>query len=157
MCSSNDDRGVSEVRSLLDDLAAMQLTAREWAEVETGLRLLAPEDPDQTRLSQIVFEARVQQRFHAGRAASTLPPTKQTSALPWVGAACGLLLLAVGGLLGGGVVLVAVAALSVGVFAVAFAGSRVAHRRAETPVEVEPAIPMPPPVQEAAARLRGHS
>lgn len=145
---------MSDVESLLDDLAAMSLATQEWAAIDAQLATLDPADPDEDELAQVVFEARVQQRFHAGRASSTLPPTKQTSALPWVGAVCGLLLLVVGGLLGGGAVLVGVALLGLGVFAVAFAGSRVAHRRAETTEEVEPAVPMPEAVRSTVDRLR---
>ena len=119
--------GPGDWDELLDELAAVRLRPDRWAEVETQLRRVAP--GDEAALSQVVFEARIQRRFQAGRATSTLPPTKQTSALPWVGLVCGGLLLAVGWALGGGIVLVGVGALGLLVFVVAMAGSRVTHAR----------------------------
>lgn len=146
---------MTEAESLLDDLEAMTLTPAEWEDVRAELTGLDASDPGQVRLSQIVFEARVRQRFHAGRASSTLPPTKQTSALPWVGLVCAALLLVVGGMLGGGLVLFGVLVLSLGVFGVALAGSRVAHRRRDEP-ESEPPVAMPASVRDAVQRLRTH-
>lgn len=147
----------AEIRSQLDDLARMHLRPSEWAATEEELRAIANAAPDSVeRVSQVVFEARIKNRFQAGRAASTLPPTKQTSALPWVGLVCGALLLAVGGALGGGPVLIGVALLGVFVFGIAMAGSRVTHARpsADRPTPEEPATPIPASVAAVVDRLR---
>lgn len=147
-----------ELARLLDDLSRLRLPLPDWTSVSDDLDAIAPDAEDTVqRVSQVVFEANVQGRFHGGRATSTLPPTKQTSALPWVGLLCALLLLAVGGALGGGVVLVIVAALAVGVFVVAFAGSRVAHRArpvADDGEPSEPPVAAPPAVVAQISRLR---
>ena len=146
-----------EVRRLLDDLAAMRLPVSEWAAVEEALRAVEPGAAgSDERISQVVFEARVHRRFHGGRAASTLPPTKRTSALPWVGLVCGALLLAVGGALGGGPVLIGVALLGLFVFGIAMAGSRVTHARAgERTTEVaEPVVPIPRSTSAVVDALR---
>ena len=139
---------------LLDELAAMRLRPSEWATVAEQLRDIGP--PDVDAVSQVVFEARVQRRFRAGRATSTLTPTKQTSALPWVGLVCGGLLLAVGGALGGGPVLLGVALLGVFVFGVAMAGSRVTHARPriDRVTSAEAPEPMPADVATEVERLR---
>lgn len=142
-----DPTHATELARVLDELTPLQLTTPEWASIEAELAAVSTEgNPAVDRLAQVVFEAKIQSRFRGGRAASTLPPTKKVSILPWVGLVCGALLLAVGGALGGGYVLAGVALLSLGVFAVAFAGSRVAHRRvdgtdgeASDPVEAMPA------------------
>lgn len=154
-----DPHDAAELRRLLDDLSAMRLRPSEWAAIEEQLQAIAdsvPAPESVNRLSQVVFEARVQRRFQAGRATSTLPPTKQTSALPWVGLVCGAVLLAVGGALGGGPVLLGVALLGVFVFGIAMAGSRVTHSRG--PVSVlspeEPPVPMPHSVAAVVADLR---
>lgn len=146
---------MSRPESPLHDLLSMQLTENEWTEVHDDLAGLDPSDPDPTAVSQIVFEAKVRQRFHAGRSSSTLAPTKQTSALPWVGAVCGLTLLVVGGLLGGGAILIGVVALSLGVMGVAVAGSRVAHRRIEDrdKDEVDDTVSIPEKVEELVQHL----
>lgn len=156
--STSADRRDVELARLLDDLSRFRLTETEWQEVHGALAEIGGADETVVdRVSQVVFEANIQGRFHGGRARSSLPPTKQTSALPWVGLLCALLLLAVGGALGGGVVLLIVAALAVGVFVVAFAGSRVAHRD-RTPDTVgepsEPPVAAPPPVVVEISRLR---
>lgn len=147
--------------SLLDELEAMKLTAQEWDSVHADLVELRtdPDDsPEASRLSHIVFEAKVRQRFHAGRSSSSLAPTKQTSALPWVGLVCAALLIAVGDLLGGGIILVAIVVLSVGVLGVAVAGSRVAHRnKNDDQEEFEPVVEIPAPVVSAIQDLRSRS
>ena len=144
----------SERGQLLDELAAMRLQPSEWADLGDRLRVVSGQDLD--ALSQVVFEARVHRRFHGGRARSTLPPTKRTSVLPWVGVVCGGLLLAVGGALGGGPVLVGVALLGIFVFGVAMAGSRVTHSRpaASGAPAAEPPVPPPDPVRQEIDRLR---
>lgn len=151
----------AEIRRQLDDLGRMHLRPSEWIAAEEELRAVADGAPDSVeRVSQVVFEARIKNRFQAGRAASTLPPTKQTSALPWVGLVCGALLLAVGGALGGGTVLIGVALLGVFVFGIAMAGSRVTHARPSAgsstgkPTPEEPATPMPASVAAVVDRLR---
>lgn len=153
----NDPDDAAELRRLLDDLAGMRLRLSEWTAIEEQLRAIAASTPESVeRVSQVVFEARVQRRFQAGRATSTLPPTKQTSALPWVGLVCGALLLAVGGALGGGTVLIGVALLGAFVFGIAMAGSRVTHSRGPTatPSVKEPAVAMPHSVAAVVERLR---
>ena len=144
----------SERGQLLHELAAMRLQPSEWAELGDRLRAVSEHDLD--ALAQVVFEARVHQRFHGGRARSTLPPTRRTSALPWVGLVCGGLLLAVGGALGGGPVLVGVALLGLFVFAVAMAGSRVTHARPPASGAPTTEAPVPPPdaVRDEIDRLR---
>ena len=146
--------GRSEWDQLLDELTAMRLAPEEWSTVGDQLDTL--QQADVGALTQVVFEARVQRRFHGGRSASTLPPTKQTSALPWVGLVCGAPLLAVGGALGGGPVLVGVAVLGVGVFVVAMAGSRVTHARpgAGSGPPADPPVPPPEPVSRRLQELR---
>jgi hypothetical protein len=145
-----------ELRRLLDDLAAMRLPPSGWAGVEAELRGVSPEEADSLeRVSQVVFEARVQRRFHGGRSSTTLPPTKRTSALPWIGLVCGALLLAVGGTLGGGAVLAAVALLGLFVFGVALAGSRVTHGRARpAPDGTAPLVAVPASTAEVIDALR---
>ncbi|MGK2929083.1 MAG: hypothetical protein ACSLFO_05840 [Acidimicrobiales bacterium] len=150
-----------EIRRQLDDLARMHLRPSEWAATEEELRTVANGAPDPVQhVSQVVFEAKIKNRFQAGRARSTLPPTKQTSVLPWVGLVCGALLLAVGGALGGGPVLVGVALLGVFVFGIAMAGSRVTNNRPSAgrstggPEPEEPATPMPPSVVAVVEHLR---
>ncbi|WP_436795290.1 hypothetical protein [Actinospongicola halichondriae] len=155
--SASPERRAVELSRLLDDLSRLRLPASDWEVLEADLVAVpAAADDVVDRVSQIAFEANVQGRFHGGRANSSLPPTKQTSALPWVGLFCALLLLAVGGALGGGVVLLIVAALAVGVFLVAFAGSRVAHRTRATDDDdpVALAVPAPPAVVAEISRLR---
>lgn len=155
--STSADRHDIELSRLLDDLSRLRLTASEWDEVHSSLQSIGDGPEVVERVSQVVFEANVQGRFHGGRARSTLPPTKQTSALPWVGLFCALLLLAVGGALGGGVVLLIVAALAAGVFVVAFAGSRVAHRdrsRGSSDEPTEPPEAAPSAVVAEISRLR---
>lgn len=146
-----------ELDHLLADLRGMRMRPDQWDEVASTLRTVDRTDDDAVeRVSQLLFEARVQRRFQAGRAASTLPPTKQTSALPWVGLVCGAILLAVGGALGGGAVLVGVALLGLFVFGIAMAGSRVAHARpkVERVTSVDPPVPVPGDVDEVIRSLR---
>ncbi len=155
--SAAPEQHAVELSRLLDDLSRLWLPPADWEHVARALQAVPADDPDVERISQVVFEANVKGRFHGGRAASTLPPTKQTSALPWVGLCCAALLLAVGGALGGGPVLLVVAALAAGVFAVAFAGSRVAHRDRSSDDDAEPAEPpvaAPPVVVARITQLR---
>lgn len=125
-----DDDREALLAGLRRDVAGLRLVPERWADLERDAQDLDPADPASVEsFRQAIFEARVQGRFRAGRATSTLPPTKQVSILPWVGLVCALILLGAGSALGGGLVLLAVGLLSIGIFVVAFAGSRVAHRR----------------------------
>lgn len=148
---------MTDTDTLLGELAAMRLRPDHWASLEAELRAIDPAGPDAgDRVAQVVFEARIQRRFQGGKATSTLPPTKQTSALPWVGLVCGGLLLAVGGALGGGAVLVGVALLGLFVFGIAMAGSRVSHARpaVTTVTSAEAPEPMPASVATVVNELR---
>lgn len=141
-----------ELARLLTELRDLHLRPDDWAEVE---RLLAEiQDGHDERvedLSQVVFEARVRRSFSGPKATSGVVPTKQTSALPAVGLVCGGLLVAVGALLGGGLILVGIVLLGLFVFGIAFAGSRVAHRRdAQEPDPVAHPVPVP---GQVAARI----
>lgn len=157
----SDHQRATELSRLLAELPTMSLLPSDWDAIASQLHTVADGGGDGIdeaidRLSQLSFEARVQRRFHAGRASSSLPPTKQTSALPWVGGICAGLLGLVGGSLGGGPVLAGVAVLAVFVFGVALAGSRIAHRgrgNAAAASGDEP-VPAPAPVLVLIDRLR---
>ena len=145
---------MSQLRDLLDELRALRLRPADWdlldgllAELEDG----APGAADRVR--QAVFESRVRGRLGGGRQAPAVGPTKQVSALPWVGLVCALALFGVGGLLGGGVVLLGVAALSLFVFVVAMAGSRVAHRSGGDADDEPAPTPIPASVQARIDRI----
>ncbi|MGE3621059.1 MAG: CATRA system-associated protein [Acidimicrobiia bacterium] len=125
----------AEVVDVLGELAGARLPAADWPEVHGHLerlgRAVAAGDEALARtalapLRQATFEAKVRHRLSssAGRGAPVVVPTKRTSALPVVGAACGALLLASGYLIGGGLVLVATAVLAVFVLGVALAGTQ---------------------------------
>lgn len=135
----------AELSRLLREVRSLRLRPGDWDIVDEHLRAI--EHGDRARideLSRTVFEARVRGRFSGARGRGGVAPTKQTSVLPLVGLLCGGLLVAVGALLGGGVILWAIVALGVFVFGIAFAGSLVAHR--PTPgVEVEAVEPVPIP------------
>lgn len=135
----------AELDRLLSEVRALRLRPDDWEAVDD--HLVAIEAGDRGRvdvLSQAVFEARVRGRFSGPRGSAGVAPTKQTSVLPVVGIVCGGLLVAVGALLGGGLILWGIAALGVFVFGIAFAGSRVAHRSRPDADEdaVEP-VPIP--------------
>lgn len=157
----------AELRRLLAEVPSLRLRPADWAEID---RLLAQLEEGQIadgpleegqigrveELSQVVFEARVRRRFQGARTGADVVPTKQTSALPWVGLVCGALLVGVGALLGGGVILAGIVALGVFVFAIAFAGSRVAHRGrdVETEQAAEPPVAIPDVVAVRVNALR---
>ncbi len=163
---SGPGEGAGELERVLDELLEARLLPGDWAMIGVELQAVVEERGDTGhrpeavhRLAQVTFEARIQQRFHGGRSATTLPPTKQTSALPWVGLVCGGVLLLVGGSLGGGPVFVGVALLGLFVFGIAMAGSRVAHRHVPTPDDgpSEAPVAMPEDVAVLVRRLRtGH-
>lgn len=141
----------AELARLLSEVRSLRLQPRDWDAVDE--HLAAIEDGDDGRveaLSQQVFEARVRGRYSGPRAGGDVVATKQTSVLPVVGLLCGGLLVAVGALLGGGLILVGIVALGLFVFGVAFAGSRVAHRRT-TPEASEAPQEQPVPIPDAVA------
>jgi hypothetical protein len=129
-----------EVRRAVRRLVGARLEPERWDRVRTDLRRLGEvvvagdEAAVRDRLVPVAhagFEGAVHRRLGTGRgAAPVVVPTKRTSALPWIGAVCAALLLALGWVLGGGLVLVATAALAAGVFAVALAGTRANLARA---------------------------
>lgn len=135
----------AELTRLLSEVRSLRLRPDDWDRVDG--HLAAIENGDHARvddLSRAMFEARVRGRFSGPRGSAGVVPTKQTSVLPIVGIVCGGLLVAVGALLGGGPILWGIVALGVFVFAIAFAGSRVAHRprRGDEADDVAP-VPIP--------------
>ncbi len=148
---------------VLGELRRLRAAPADWDEIAARLDAVGaaaggvrpPADhPAVAALAGAAFEARVRSRFAGPRRSGDVLPTKQTSVLPWVGLVCGGLLAAVGTLLGGGVVLAGVVVLAAGVFGIAFAGSRVAHRSRpdDDPGEEPVAIP-----DEVARRVAGIS
>jgi hypothetical protein len=136
----------AELARLLTEVRSLRLRPDDWHVLDGHLAAIEAGDEQRVdELSQHVFEARVRGRYSGPRAGGGVVPTKQTSVLPAVGLVCGGLLVTVGALLGGGLILVGIVALGLFVFGVAFAGSRVAHRRgAETEVDRgEPPVPIP--------------
>lgn len=135
----------AELSRLLSEVRSLRLRPDDWVSVDR--HLVAIEGGDRARiddLSQAVFEARVRGRFSGPRGSGSVVPTKQTSVLPLVGLLCGGLLVAVGALLGGGLILWAIVALGAFVFGIAFAGSRVAHRsRPGQEADVVEPVPIP--------------
>ena len=124
---------VREARQILADLRVAQLAATAWPVVAGDLARLARAvdraDPDAVRtalvpISQATFEGKVRGRLAgANRAAAYVAATKQTSALPAVGAVSAAVLLLVGYLLGGWPVAAGTAAFSLFILGVAYAGS----------------------------------
>lgn len=142
----------AELSRLLREVRSLRLRPDDWDTVDEHLRAIERGDRERIdELSRTVFEARVRGRFSGPRGRGGVVPTKQTSVLPLVGLLCGGLLVAVGALLGGGVILWAIVALGVFVFGIAFAGSRVAHR-SKPDDEVDVVEPMPIP-DEVALRV----
>lgn len=161
----NEVDHAAELRRLLTELPSLRLRPADWAEIDRLLARIEEGRIEEGRLDhveelgQTVFEARVRRRFHGARTGADVVPTKQTSALPWVGLVCGALLVGVGALLGGGVILAGIVALGVFVFAIAFAGSRVAHRgrAVETEQAAEPPVAVPDAVAARVHALRRSS
>lgn len=147
---------MDELRNLVADLHTLQLHPREWGVVEDALAdAVAGRGEGVDELARVVFEGRVRSRFAGAKTGAGIPPTKQTSILPWVGLICGGLLFGIGALLGGGIILVGVGLLSVFIFAVAYAGSTVAHRRPDRSGTDDDAglVPMPESVAVWVAGL----
>jgi len=161
-----------EVRQTLDDLGRAQLAATAWPAVAGDLARLATAvergDAGLVRtalvpVAQATFEGKVRGRLAgAGRSAPLVAPTKQTSALPYVGAASAVLLLVIGYLLGGWPVAAVTAVLALGILAVALAGTRTSNdRRAQRRAQglapsMEPTEPAPIVVTDAIARIEAH-
>ncbi len=132
---------VREVRQTLADLRVTHLAATAWPVVAGDLGRLASavqrQDDEAIRkalvpIAQATFEGKVRGRLAgANRAAAYVAATKQTSALPIVGAVSGILLVAVGYLLGGWVVAAGTAVFALFIFAVAYAGTSTNRERVE--------------------------
>jgi len=136
----------AELARLLVELRSMRLQPADWDAIDEHLAAIEAGDDERVHaLSQHIFEARVRGRYSGPRRGGDVVATKQTSVLPVVGLVCGGLLVAVGALLGGGEILVGIVVLGLFVFGVAFAGSRVAHRRgdADEAGAGEPPVPIP--------------
>lgn len=132
---------VAQVRSALADLRVARLSAITWPAVAGDLaRLAAAIDHGDAAsvhqalvpVSRTAYEGKVRSRLAgAGGRAAVVTATKPTSALPFVGAACGLLLCGIGYLLGGGLVLAGTAVFGLFIFGVAVAGTRTNAERTE--------------------------
>jgi hypothetical protein len=132
---------VREVRQTLADLRVTHLAATAWPVVAGDLGRLASavqrQDDEAIRkalvpIAQATFEGKVRGRLAgANRAAAYVAATKQTSALPVVGAVSGALLVAVGYLLGGWVVAAGTLVFALFIFAVAYAGTHTNRERVE--------------------------
>lgn len=130
-----------EARQVLADLRIAQLAATAWPVVAGDLarldRALERGEVAAVRaalipISQATFEGKVRGRLAgANRAAAYVTATKQTSALPAVGAVSAALLMLVGYLLGGWPVAAGTAVFSLFIFAVAYAGSHSNRERLE--------------------------
>jgi hypothetical protein len=158
-----------EVGHTLDDLRLVRLPAATWTTVRANLEQLdaamATGDEAGVRdallpVSRAAFEGQVHGRLGgSGRSSGVVVATKKTSALPIVGAVCGIFLLGLAWMLGGGLVLAGTAVLAVFVFGVAVAGTRTNAARTEErrtaatpPGEVTERAPAD--VQHAIDRLR---
>lgn len=158
-----------EVRQTLKDLRMARLAATAWPVVAGDLGRLsaAVEQRDEelvrkalVPLSQATFEGKVRGRLAgANRAAGYVAATKQTSALPFVGAFSAAVLMLVGYLIGGWLVAAGTAVLAVFIFGVAYAGSRsnlerVERRQRETMAPtMERTEPVPSVVAEAITHI----
>ena len=160
---------VADVHRVLADLRRAQLAETAWPAVAGDLARLASAvghgDERTVRgallpLTQAAFEGKVRGRLAAAdRRAAVVSVTKPTSSLPFVGAVCGVLLLGLGYLIGGGLVLAGTAVFALFIFGVAVAGSRTNVDRLEerrsrrlSPTR-ELTGPAPPIVVEALARI----
>ena len=158
-----------EVRQTLADLRVTHLAATAWPVVAGDLGRLAHAvehgDDESVRkalvpISQATFEGKVRGRLAgSNRAAAYVAATKQTSALPFVGAVSGAILIVVGYLLGGWLVAAGTAVFALFIFGVAYAGShtnrdRVERRQREGMAPtMERTEPVPSVVAEAIDRI----
>lgn len=162
---------VREVCQTLGDLRVTHLAATAWPVVAGDLGRLASavergdEEAVRTALvpvAQATFEGKVRGRLAgAGRAAAYVATTKQTSALPVVGAGSAVVLIGVGYLIGGVPIAALTALFAVFIAAVAYAGSHSNRARRErrqalalAPTK-ERTEPVPLVVREAIARIEG--
>ncbi|HJR24280.1 MAG TPA: hypothetical protein VJ804_02320 [Acidimicrobiales bacterium] len=130
-----------QVRSTLRDLRAARLPNATWASMAGELARLAAgvERGDQVLvgralipLSRVAYEGKVRSRLAgADRRAAVVVGTKPTSSLPWVGGACGLLVMAMGYALGGVPMLIVTALFALFILGVAVAGTRTNAERTE--------------------------
>ncbi len=122
-----------EVRRTLSDLRAVHLAATAWPAVAGDLSWLAAAveraDAEVVRttlnpVAQATFEGKVRGRLAAADSPAALViATKQTSALPAVGALSAALLIGIGYLLGGSLVAALAAVFALFIFGVALAGT----------------------------------
>jgi hypothetical protein len=132
---------VAQVRAGLRDLRTARLSAIAWPAVAGDLARLsaavANGDPRAVQqafvpVSRLAYEGKVRRRLAAAdRRAAMVTATKPTSSLPVVGAVCGVLICALGYLLGGGLVLVGTFVFGLFIFGVAVAGTRTNAERTE--------------------------
>jgi hypothetical protein len=158
-----------EVRQTLADLRVAHLAATAWPVVAGDIGRLAHAaehgDDESVRkalvpISQATFEGKVRGRLAgSNRAAAYVAATKQTSALPFVGAVSGAILIVVGYLLGGWLVAAGTAVFALFIFGVAYAGShsnrdRVERRQREALAPtMERTEPIPTVVAEAITKI----
>ena len=158
-----------EVRRTLTDLRALPMTSTAWltvaADLETLATAVARADPIGVRttldpVSQATFEGKVRGRLaSADQPAAMVVATKQTSALPAVGAASAALLIGIGYLLGGWLVAAVTSVFALFIFGVALAGTRTTKDRLErrprqgSPPPAEPVEPAPVAVVAVIARI----
>lgn len=158
----------TEVRRTLTDLRSVKLAATAWPAVAGDLGKLASavDHGDEAAVrntlvpvSQAAFEGKVRGRLAAaGGHAAVVIGTKQTSALPFVGAASAALLVLVAWSLGGWLLAAGTALLGLFILAVALAGTRTnrdraAQRRANLAPSAEPTEHAPLVVAEAIAKI----
>ena len=160
---------VREVRRTLADLRVAHLAATAWPVVAGDLGRLASAvgraDDEAIRkalvpITQATFEGKVRGRLAgSNRAAAYVAATKQTSALPAVGAVSAAILIGVGYLIGGLAVAGLTTVFAIFIFGVAYAGShsnrtRIEGRQAEALAPTkERTEPVPSVVREAIDRI----
>jgi hypothetical protein len=158
-----------ELRQVLAQVRVTHLAATAWPVVagDLGRLALAVERGDEGAIrtamlpvTQATFEGKVRGRLAgANRAAAYVAATKETSALPYVGAFSALVLMAVGYLLGGWVVAAGTAVFGLFIFGVAYAGSssnrqRLERRHAQALAPTkERTEPVPTVVAETVGRI----
>lgn len=158
-----------EARHTLADLRVAHLAATAWPVVAGDLarlmQALERRDALAVRtallpITQATFEGKVRGRLAgANRAAAYVAATKQTSALPVVGALSASVLMLVGYLLGGWTVAAGTAVFSLFIFVVAYAGTnsnreRIERRQAQSlSPTMERTEPVPSVIAEAIDKL----
>jgi hypothetical protein len=159
-----------EIRRTLTDLQQAQLAATAWPVVAGDLARLAAAveraDSDLVRaslvpISQATFEGKVRGRLAgADKPAAMVVATKQTSALPAVGAASAAILILIGYLLGGWAVAAGTAVFALFIFGVALAGTRTTKDRVDQrrrskglAPTMEPTERMPTVIADAIDRI----